>query len=111
MIGKLIRKFFFLDSPAHGEFFGMTLLFMLPWFLLVWLCRDSRTIVSLYVRLNGSGQGEPTEIIVAIGIGLLITLYSCCLLLRLLPEIWQNVKMKEWLPLRHAPIVPGKEEA
>ncbi len=101
MIGKLIRKFFFLDSPAHGEFFGMTLLFMLPWFLLVWLCRDSRTIVSLYLRLSGEGQSESAADLVPFGIALLFALYSCCLLLRLLPEIWQNVKMREWLPLLH----------
>ena len=49
MMMRLLRNIFFLDAPEKGAFFGLTLVFTLPWFLLVWLFHDSRILCGLWV--------------------------------------------------------------
>jgi hypothetical protein len=69
--------------------------------MLVWLCRNNRAIVSMYMKLAVGGQGESATFFVPVGIALLFALYSCFLFMRLLPKLWLLVKAKEFLPLLH----------
>ena len=97
---KLLSRIFFLDAPAQGVFFFLTLLFTLPWFLLVWLFHCSRVPLSLFVFATEGGRvGTAYAFIVPLCMVLLFCADALFLCLRLLPELWRVVKKRRFAPL------------
>ncbi len=97
---KLLSKIFFLDAPAQGVFFWLTLFFTLPWFLLVWFFHSSRVPLSLFVFASeGRMNGTACAFFVPLGMMLLLCVDALFLCVQLLPKLWQAVKTRRFAPL------------
>ena len=97
---KLLSRIFFLDAPEQGLFFFVTLLFTLPWFLLVWLFHSSRVPLSLFVfATEGRRAGTAYAFIVPLVIVLLFCADALFLCVRLLSKLWRAKKTRRVAPL------------
>ncbi len=76
MIRQLFCKYFFMDDHAKGALFGLTMLFTVPWFMLVWLFHDSRILCGLWVwTITGNFWEKPAVMVPAV-LALLCFLYA-----------------------------------
>ena len=72
----LLRKIFFWDAPAQGEFFALTLLFTLPWFLLVWGFHNGRIPVALWLWSMTGTLWDASAVTIPAVLALLCVLYA-----------------------------------
>ena len=87
---RLIREILFWDSPAQGAFFGLTLLFSVPWFWLVWIFRNNDTILNLWISGFSADLLVKCFGAIPIFILLLILIYAAFLCARISPQAWRN---------------------
>ena len=72
----LLRKIFFWDAPAQGAFFGLTLLFTLPWFLLVWVFHNDRIPFALHLWLFTGNLWDASVVVVPAILALVVFVYA-----------------------------------
>ena len=71
-----LRKIFFWDAPAQGAFFGLTLLFTLPWFLLVWIFHNDRLPCALNLWLFTGKLWDVSAVVIPAVLSLLCIVYA-----------------------------------
>ena len=77
---QFLRKIFFWDAPAQGAFFGVTLVFTLPWFLLVWIFHSDRIPIALNLWLFTGNLWDATAVVVPAILALVVFVYALFLM-------------------------------